>query len=160
MSTNRPASRLMELLAIRLGRQTTPAKSLVIPFSISRQSGISLIELIMFIVIVSVALAGIMLVINQITRNSADTLLGKQALAVAESKLEEIEAQSFSNIATAVASVNGTSAPGLTGYSVVSAVLDTSVWNGLPAGKTAKITVTVTDPGGNAYDATGYRTAY
>jgi MSHA pilin protein MshD len=55
------------------------------------QRGISLIELIMFIVIVSVALAGILLVMNVTARSSADPLIHKQALAIAESMLEEIE---------------------------------------------------------------------
>jgi len=60
-----------------------------------RQRGISLIELIMFIVIVSVALAGILLVMNVTTKGSADPLIHKQALAAAESLLEEIELQDF-----------------------------------------------------------------
>lgn len=60
-----------------------------------RQKGISLIELIMFIVIVSVGIAGILSVMNVTTKNSADPLLRKQALAIAESLLEEIELQPF-----------------------------------------------------------------
>jgi MSHA pilin protein MshD len=59
------------------------------------QRGISLIELIMFIVIVSVALAGILLVMNVTTKNSADPLVHKQALAIAESLLEEVELMPF-----------------------------------------------------------------
>ena len=57
------------------------------------QRGISLIELIMFIVIISAALAGILLVMNQVTGHSADPLIRKQALAIAESMLEEIQLQ-------------------------------------------------------------------
>ena len=59
------------------------------------QRGISLIELIMFIVIVSVALAGIMVVMNVTTKSSADPLIHKQALAIAESLLEEVELMPF-----------------------------------------------------------------
>jgi MSHA pilin protein MshD len=59
------------------------------------ERGISLIELIMFIVIVSVALAGILLVMNVTTKSSADPLVHKQALAVAESLLEEVELMPF-----------------------------------------------------------------
>lgn len=59
------------------------------------QRGISLIELIMFIVIISVALTGILLVMNIVTRNSADPLVHKQALAIAESLLEEVELMPF-----------------------------------------------------------------
>jgi MSHA pilin protein MshD len=61
----------------------------------SAQRGISLIELIMFIVIVSVALAGILLVMNTTTKSSADPLINKQALAIAESLLEEVELMPF-----------------------------------------------------------------
>ena len=60
-----------------------------------KQRGISLIELIMFIVIVSVALAGILLVMNVTTKNSADPIIHKQALAIAESLLEEVELMPF-----------------------------------------------------------------
>lgn len=60
-----------------------------------KQRGISLVELIMFIVIVSVALAGILLVMNVTTRGSADPLVHKQALAIAESLLEEVELMPF-----------------------------------------------------------------
>jgi MSHA pilin protein MshD len=60
-----------------------------------RERGISLIELIMFIVIVSVALAGILLVMNVTEKSSADPLVHKQALAIAESLLEEVELMPF-----------------------------------------------------------------
>ena len=61
----------------------------------TKQRGISLIELIMFIMIVSVALAGILLVMNVTEKSSADPLVHKQALAIAESLLEEIELMPF-----------------------------------------------------------------
>jgi MSHA pilin protein MshD len=57
--------------------------------------GISLVELIMFIVIVSVALAGILAVMDRVTRFSADPLIHKQALAIAESLLEEVTLMPF-----------------------------------------------------------------
>lgn len=60
------------------------------------QAGISLIELVMFIVIVSVGLAGILSVMDVTTKASADPMLRKQAIAIAESLLEEIELQPFS----------------------------------------------------------------
>ncbi len=78
------------------------------------QRGISLIELIMFIVIISVALAGILMVMNHVTRSSADPLIHKQALAIAESLLEEVELMPFTycdpddaNAATAASAVVG-----------------------------------------------------
>ena len=64
-------------------------------FSNARQSGLTLIELIMFIIIVSVGLAGILLTFDTVVRGSADPLVRKQALAIAESLLLEIEQQAF-----------------------------------------------------------------
>lgn len=61
----------------------------------TRQSGLSLIELIVFIVIVSVGLAGITVTYNTVVRHSADPMVRKQALAIAESLLLEIEQQPF-----------------------------------------------------------------
>ncbi|HVS25966.1 MAG TPA: type II secretion system protein [Burkholderiales bacterium] len=61
----------------------------------SRQGGLTLVELIMFIVIVSVGIAGILLVLNRSIRTSADPVVRKQALAIAESLLEEVELMPF-----------------------------------------------------------------
>lgn len=60
-----------------------------------RQQGLTLIELIVFIVIVSVALAGVLTVLTHTVRHSADPLIRKQALAIAEGILEEIMLQPF-----------------------------------------------------------------
>jgi MSHA pilin protein MshD len=83
-------------------------------FSSLPQRGISLIELIMFIVIISVSLAGILTVMNLVTRNSADPLVHKQALAIAESLMEEVELMPFTfcdpndpNLTTAASAVVG-----------------------------------------------------
>lgn len=57
--------------------------------------GVSLIELVIFIVVVAVGLAGILGVMNLTTRSSADPLVQKQALAIAEAYLEEILAMPF-----------------------------------------------------------------
>ncbi len=77
----------------------------------TRQSGLSLIELIVFILIIGVALAGITVTYNVVVRGSADPMLRKQALAIAESLLLEIEQQAFTwcdpqdaNATTAVSS--------------------------------------------------------
>jgi MSHA pilin protein MshD len=90
--------------------------------SYSRQHGISLIELIMFIVIISASLAGILSVMNLVTRNSANPLIQKQALAIAESLLEEVELMPFtfcdpddaSAVTAASAVVGGTGCQSMT----------------------------------------------
>ena len=60
-----------------------------------RCRGISLVELVIFIGIISVGLAGILGVMNYMTRASADPLAQKQALAIAEAYLEEVLAMPF-----------------------------------------------------------------
>jgi len=54
------------------------------------QRGFTLIELIIFIVVVSAGLAGILSVMNTVVKSSADPMLRKQSIAIAESTLEEI----------------------------------------------------------------------
>jgi len=63
--------------------------------STSRQSGVTLIELIVFIVIVGAALAGVLKVLQVTNRDSVDPLVRKQALSIAESLLLEITQQPF-----------------------------------------------------------------
>ena len=57
--------------------------------------GVSLVELIVFIVIVSTAVAGIISVIAITTQSSADPMTRKQALAIAEAVLEEVKLKPF-----------------------------------------------------------------
>ena len=70
--------------------------------------GFTLIELLIFIVVVGAALAGVLAVFVQSTKASADPQLRRQALAIAESLLEEVELMPFTfcdgddaNVATA-----------------------------------------------------------
>jgi MSHA pilin protein MshD len=60
-----------------------------------RQCGVTLIELIMFIVIVSAGIAGILSVLNVTVFRSADPVVQKQAQALAEGLLEEIQTAYF-----------------------------------------------------------------
>jgi MSHA pilin protein MshD len=60
-----------------------------------RQRGLTLIELLMFIVIIGVALVAILQVLKFTTARSADPVRRKQALMIAESLLEEVELARF-----------------------------------------------------------------
>jgi MSHA pilin protein MshD len=59
------------------------------------QRGISLIELIIFIVVIGVAVAGVLAAFISSTRASADPMIQKQALSIAEALLEEVQLQPF-----------------------------------------------------------------
>ena len=59
------------------------------------QHGLTLIELIFFIVIVAFGLAGILTVLNVTTASSADPMVRKQMLAIAEGVMEEVRLQTF-----------------------------------------------------------------
>lgn len=61
----------------------------------SRQPGFTLIELVVFIVVISIAVVGLVAVISRTTSNSADPQLRKQALVLAESMLEEVQLARF-----------------------------------------------------------------
>ena len=65
------------------------------PRSFSRQRGLTMIELVLFIMIVGVALAAIVGVMNFTTQHSADPVRRKQALMLAEALLEEVELAKF-----------------------------------------------------------------
>lgn len=81
------------------------------------QRGLTLIELVVFIVVVSVGLAGILSVLNFTNRDTVNPMLLKQQVAIAESLLEEIESKPFTfcdpddaHVETATAAVIGTGA--------------------------------------------------
>lgn len=61
----------------------------------SPQSGLSLLELIVAIVIIGIGVAGVFSVFSASVRGSADPLLAKQALSVAEALLEEVQLAAF-----------------------------------------------------------------
>ncbi|MEW6132891.1 MAG: pilus assembly protein MshD [Pseudomonadota bacterium] len=146
--------------------------------SIRRQIGISLIELVLYIAIVSVGIAGILSVMNVTAQHSADPMVNKQALAVAESLLEEVLLKEYDNPAggysgadrtqfddvddyngytmTGISDIGGSPIAALSAYNASVAVLATTL-----SGVAAKlVTVTVTGPGGASIALSGYRTDY
>lgn len=145
-------------------------------------SGVTLVELIIAIVVVSIALTGVLLVTTYTTRYSADPLLRHQAVAIAEAYMEEITLKSFSDPdgtdgesdRTAYDDVddydglddngavdqNGDAIAGLTNYRVEVSV---TAENYGPSGASVnglKIEVTVTDPAGESLTLSGYRADY
>jgi MSHA pilin protein MshD len=146
-----------------------------------RQGGFTLIEVIIFIVVVGAGLAGILSVTNTVVKSSADPMVRKQAIAIAESLLEEILLKEYANPAGGdtgavralfddvdqyagytttggVQDVLGTAVAGLGNYNFAPAV--TVVTNTDLGGVTSKkVTVSVTSPGGTI-TLSGYRGNY
>ncbi|WP_446811005.1 prepilin-type N-terminal cleavage/methylation domain-containing protein [Methylomonas sp. 2BW1-5-20] len=140
-----------------------------------QQSGVTLIELILSILIISIALVGILSVINLTTSNSANPVVQHQAVAIAESYLEEILLQAYSGGSTSaradfddvddynglndngVHDQQGHAVAGLSQYTVSVAVSA----NTLSGSVTAKqISVTVNGPGVSNLTLVGYRANY
>lgn len=144
-----------------------------------KASGFTLVELIIFILVVGIGLTGILTVFHTTSRSSADPLVRKQSLAIAESMLEEILQKDFANpvggyagavralfddvadyngytTAGGIVDVQGAAVPGLGNYNIAPAVVVTPLanWNGVPA---LQITVSVTGPGGTIV-LVGFRT--
>ncbi len=144
----------------------------------NRHQGMTLIELIIFIVIVSVGIVGILSVFNVTVKGSADPVVRKQALAVAEAMLDEIMSKSFvpatyagtdraqfddisdysGYTQTGIKAIDGSAISGLESYGLSVTVVSTAL-SGVAAGNVKQITVTVTG-GGNGVALTGYRTDY
>ncbi len=61
----------------------------------TRPRGVTLVELIVFIVIVGVAMAGVFAAFNTITAASANPQVNKQVLAIAESLMDEVALMPF-----------------------------------------------------------------
>lgn len=142
------------------------------------QRGFTLVELIIFIVVVGAGLAGILSVSNQVVRTSADPMLTKQSVTLAESLMEEILQKDFANpvggysgtnralfddvadyngyvTAAGMVDAQGVAIAGLGGYnaSPAVAVMAMTSWNGIPA---LRVTVSITGPGGTV-SLVGYR---
>ena len=144
--------------------------------------GFTLVELIIFIVVISVGLTGIMLVIKTVVASSADPIVRKQSLSIAESMLTEILLKDYANpeggyeerldrslfddvsdytgysTKAGIVDQYGSPVPGLKSYNIfppVSVVTTTE----LPGVNAFKVTVFVTGPLG-VISLSGYRGNY
>jgi len=88
----------------RRHRSGAPGRASPAPRSALGTCGVTLVELVLYIAVVSVGLAGILLVMNATTRHSADPMIQQQALLIAESYLEEILHKRFRDESPAPAS--------------------------------------------------------
>jgi len=137
-------------------------------------AGFTLIELIIFIVVVSAGLAGILSVMNTTVKSSADPMVRKQAIALAESVLEEVLQKAYADPDGTNTGENGrTDWDNVDDYNgktkadlaLPAAVADYSVLITVSDGQTAlgiearKVTVSVSKDA-ESITLTGYRTNY
>ncbi len=119
------------------------------PTLMKRCTGVTLIELIVFIMIVGIALAGILSVLNISVRSSADPMVRKQMLALAEALMEEVSAQAFTYCDPTDA--NATTAAGTAGCAAVATTQDLGPGAG-------QIRTSSTSPFNNVADYSGLAT--
>ncbi|OEU62108.1 MAG: pilus assembly protein MshD [Desulfuromonadales bacterium C00003094] len=143
--------------------------------------GFTLIELVISIVVVSVALGGVLMAINYTVGHSADPMLQHQAVAIAESYMEEILLKPFADPDGVDAEIGRVQFDdiddynnlvdigardqadkligGLENYTVNVTVVGTPL-NGIGAANSLQITVTVSHPVGFNMRLSGFRTNY
>ena len=92
-----------------------------------RAGGFTLIELVFAIVVISVGLAGVLQVYSTVVKSSADPMVSKQMLSVAEEMVEELTLKPFGTTtvtATGCARFNFTSIWNYNGYSTTNQICD------------------------------------
>lgn len=139
----------------------------------------TLLELVLAIAVIGIGLAGVLVAFNQAVFRSADPLVRKQMLAIAEEMMEEVRLKPFAPVASAapgacarntyndvsdynnytsggtgICDIDGNKIDSLASYNVAVAVTVGALPNGVEA---KKIVVTVSH-GGDTLTLTGYRT--
>lgn len=148
--------------------------------SINRLRGFTLVETILAIVVIGVGLAGVLSAFNTAVRSSADPMLRKQMLSLAEEMLEEVmlkpwaagsgtisgcnrsnadDLLDYNGYDQGVCNVDGTALPGLAGYRVVVGVAAAADAIGGSPNGARRITVTVSR-GSESLALSGWRTNY
>lgn len=146
--------------------------------------GFTLVEMIVAIVVLGVGLAGVLSAFSSVVKSSADPMVQKQMLSIAEGMLEEIQVRPYATGTVTIVGCNrefaddigdyngygaadgcgqprdmaGVPIPTLSGYQV-SVQLNAAASLGAISSDVTRITVTVTR-GGNTLSLVGYRTNY
>lgn len=133
---------------------------------VRRSAGVTLVELIVALVIMGVALAGMVAVYTATTRSSVDPVIVQQMQAIADNMMEEIlmkpfavapgpgprvnfndvrDYQNYDSGTQGVTDVEGNVIPGLERYRVQVTVATSAGLPNVPAADALQVTVTVTD---------------
>lgn len=147
--------------------------------NMSKQSGTTLIELVVAIVIISIAASAILGVMTMNIGHSADPMIRHQAVAIAEAYLEEIALRSFADpdgvdgeasrdlfddvddydglVDVGARNQFDVALAGLDDYTVTVAVAPSSALPSIASGDLFRIDVTVTHPLGIDFTVSAYR---
>lgn len=144
-----------------------------------RSAGMTLVELIMAIVIISIGVAGLMSAYTAAVKTSVDPMISRQMGAIAEGLMEEIMLKpyaaavndapaanardTFNDVrdyagysSTGIYDIGGDKLPGLEAYSLAVTVANAAITG---VAEAQKITVTVSHSAGS-HVLTGWRTCY
>jgi MSHA pilin protein MshD len=143
---------------------------------------VTLVELIVAIAIIAAGVSAVLAAYAAIATRSADAMVRQQAVAIAESYLEEIALKAFVDPDgiesetprsgwddvddydgledAGVKDQNGAAIAALAAYSASVSVTASSALTGVPSASARRIDVTVTGPQGVQVALTAYRTAY
>ncbi len=150
-----------------------------------KQSGVTLVETIFFIIIVSIALAALVRVYTNAIVNSVDPIARTRAIALAQAQMDEILARKFDeNTPTggvpACDSTDGVACLGIVGdgdyddvgdydgfvnnsdpnHTLTVSVVAAGGEIGLPGSQARRVTVTATVPGGSSLTISAYKTNF
>jgi MSHA pilin protein MshD len=145
-----------------------------------RDSGATLIELIIAIVVISIAASAVLGVLSSTAGRSADAMVLSQAVSIAEAYLEEISLKAFADpdgvdgeaarasfddvddydglVDNGARDQFGTALAPLSQYTVTVTVAATTALAGVPGADAERIDVRVTYPGNGSVALTGYKT--
>jgi MSHA pilin protein MshD len=152
----------------------------------SSRRGFTLVEMVVLIVVIGIAVAGVLLVFQNTVRRSADPQVHKQALAIAEAMLDEILLNALVHDVTAAPRANfndvddyngfntsggmtdmqGVAVPGLADYDVAVLTAPATLndkdgtLTAVGVGEVRRVTVTVRHTSGLSVSVEGYRLNY
>jgi len=146
----------------------------------NRELGVALIELVVSIVIVSIAAASVLGLLSRTTEHSADAMIISQAVSIAEAYLEEISLKPFADpdgvdgegnradfddvddydglVDAGAADQFGNPLAALSGYTVTVTVTGSAALPTVPAADAARVDVRVSFPPSVNLTLSGYKT--
>jgi len=146
----------------------------------NRELGVALIELVVSIVIVSIAAASVLGLLSRTTEHSADAMIISQAVSIAEAYLEEISLKPFADpdgvdgegnradfddvddydglVDAGAADQFGNPIAALSGYTVTVTVTGSAALPTVPAADAARVDVRVGFPPSVNLTLSGYKT--